>query len=68
MARQWAKNNLTDSEYIEAFVGTEIKSNIKIPLNISVSPRFKHHLNLLKERTGKSISQILEEKFYTEKY
>ena len=68
MARQWARDNLTDDEYIEAFIGTEIKSNIKIPLNISVSPRFKHHLNLLKERTGKSISQILEEKFYTEKY
>ena len=68
MARQWAKTNLTDSEYIEAFVGTETNSDIKIPLNISVTPRFKHHLNLIKERTGKSISQIIEEKFYREKY
>jgi len=68
MARQWAKDNLTDDEYIEAFVGTKIISDIKIPLNISVSPRFKHHLNLLKEKTGKSISQIIEDKFYTERY
>lgn len=63
MARQWAKDNLTDSEYIEAFVGTEIKSDIKIPLNISVSADFKNYLFLLREKTGKSISQIIEDKF-----
>lgn len=68
MARQWAKNNLTDDEYIEAFIGTEIKSNTKIPLNISVSANFKNHLLLKRERTGKSISQIIEESFYIEKY
>jgi len=63
MARQWAKDNLTDDEYIEAFVGTEIKSDTKIPLNISVSADFKNYLLLLRERTGKSISQIIEDKF-----
>ena len=68
MARQWAEENLPTDEYLKIFVEPEIQSDTKIPLNISVSANFKNHLFLLRERTGKSISQIIEEKFYTEKY
>lgn len=63
MARQWAKINLYTDLYIKIFVEPEIKSDIKIPLNISVSADLKNYLFLLREKTGKSISQIIEDKF-----
>jgi hypothetical protein len=62
-ARQWAGENLSAKEYIEAFGEPEEASDIKVPLNISVSAEFKSLLISLREETGKSISQIIEEKF-----
>jgi len=62
-ARQWAEENLSAKEYIEAFGEPEEASDIKVPLNISVSAEFKNLLITLREKTGKSISQIIEEKF-----
>jgi hypothetical protein len=62
-AREWAEENLTADEYAKAFGEPEEASDAKVPLNISVSPEVKAILQRLKEQTGKSISQLIEEKF-----
>lgn len=60
-AREWAENNLTADEYIEAFGEPEEASESKVALNISVSPEIKRKLEIMREESGKSISQIIEE-------
>jgi hypothetical protein len=62
-AREWAEDHLTAEEYASAFGEPEEASDNKVPLNISVSAEFKNFLIKLKEETGKSISEIIEEKF-----
>ena len=62
-ARQWAEDNLTADEYSKAFGEPEEASDTKVPLNLSVSAEFKSLLMRLREETGKSISQIIEERF-----
>ena len=62
-AMEWAQKNLTDEEYIMAFGEPEETQDTKIALNISVSPEFKAMLVKVREKTGQSISQIIENKF-----
>lgn len=62
-AREWAEENLTADEYEEAFGEPEEASDTKSPLNITVSTEFRSLLQKMKEDTGKSMSQIIEDKF-----
>lgn len=62
-AKEWAEENLTGEEYIKAFGEPEEAAENKVTLNLSVSLELKAKLQRLKEQTGKSISQIIEEKF-----
>lgn len=62
-AREWAEKHLTGDEYIEAFGEPEEASDTKTILNISISVELKARLIKMREETGKSISQIIEEKF-----
>ena len=62
-AREWAEENLTTEEYEKAFGEPEEASDSKVVLTISVSADFKAMLNKMKQETGKSISQIIEDKF-----
>lgn len=62
-AREWAEEHLTADEYEEAFGEVEEASDTKAPLNITISTEFRSMLQKMKEETGKSISQIIEDKF-----
>lgn len=62
-ARDWAEENLTAEEYTEAFGEPEEASDSKAILNISISQELKTRLIKMREETGKSISQIIEERF-----
>lgn len=62
-AMEWAERNLSGEEYIKIFGEPEEASGNKVPLNLSVSAEFKSLLTKLREETGKSISQIIEDKF-----
>lgn len=62
-ARAWAENNLTVEEYEAAFGEPEEATDTKAILNISISAELKNRLIKLREETGKSISQIIEDKF-----
>jgi len=62
-AREWAEEHLTADEYSEALGEPEEAGGNKEPLNISISPELKRRLTKIKEDTGKSISQQIEEKF-----
>ena len=62
-AREWAEKNLTADEYAKAFETPEEASDTKAILNISVSAELKSRLIRMREETGKSISQLIEEKF-----
>ena len=62
-ARKWAEENLEADEYAQIFGEPEEASGTKTPLNISVSAELKAKLIKMREETGKSISQIIEDKF-----
>lgn len=62
-AREWAEEHLDAEEYAKAFGEPEEASDSKVVLNISVSAEFKAMLIKTREETGKSISQIIEDKF-----
>ena len=62
-ARMWAEENLEADEYAQIFGEPEEASDTKTPLNISVSAELKAKLIKMREDTGKSISQIIEDKF-----
>lgn len=62
-AREWAEQYLTADEYSEIFGVPEEAGDTKVALNISVSLEFKNQLTKIREETGKSISQIIEDKF-----
>lgn len=62
-AREWAEKNLTAGEYSIAFGEPEEASDSKAILNISISQELKTRLIKMREETGKSISQIIEERF-----
>lgn len=62
-AREWAEKHLTAEEYAEAFGEPEEASDNKEVLTITISVELKRRLIQMREETGKSISQIIEEKF-----
>ena len=62
-AREWAEENLDGDDYISAFGEPDEASDNKTPLNLTVSAEFKNKLIKLREDTGKSISQIIEDSF-----
>jgi hypothetical protein len=62
-AREWAEENLTADEYSAVFGEPEEASDTKEILNISISAELKSRLIKMREDTGKSISQIIEDKF-----
>ena len=62
-AKEWAEEYLSGDEYIEAFGEPEETDDAKEPLNISITIGLKNRLTRIKEETGKSISQIIEDKF-----
>lgn len=62
-AKNWTEENLSADEYEKAFGEVEEVSDTKAVLNISVSAEFKTMLIKMREETGKSISQIIEDKF-----
>ena len=62
-ARKWAEENLAAEEYEKAFGEPEEASDSKVVLNISVSENFKAMLTKMREETGKSMSQLIEDKF-----
>lgn len=62
-ARAWAEKHLTAEEYAGAFGEPEEASDTKTILNISISAELKAKLIRMREETGMSISQIIEDKF-----
>lgn len=69
-AKDWAEDNLDGDNYIEIFGNPEENDETKVTLNLSVSSEFKNKMNQLKQATGKSISELIEEemkKTYEEK-
>lgn len=61
-AREWADKNLTADEYMAAF-GLPENGSDKERINLSLSPAIIQKLEVLSEETGKSISQLIEDKF-----
>lgn len=59
-ARAWAKERLSSSEY-EGVFGAPDDDGRRETLNLSVPASVKNKLILLREKTGKSISQIILE-------
>ena len=62
-ARKWAEENLTADEYSAVFGEPEEAGDTKEPLNITITVELKRRLEKMKEETGKSISQIIEDRF-----
>lgn len=62
-AREWAEKNLEADEYAEIFGEPEEASSDRVPLNITINASLKSKLMRMREETGKSISQLVEEKF-----
>lgn len=62
-AREWAEEKLSVSEYEKIFGVSEADGGVKEKLNLSLSPGVVQKLEILSEETGKSISQLVEEKF-----
>lgn len=62
-AKEWAEKNLTGDEYEDIFGEIEEDGDEKEQLKAYVSPTCKRILNNIKQETGKTIGQIIEEKF-----
>lgn len=62
-ARKWAEDNLEADEYAQIFGKPEEAADTKTIINISISVDLKAKLIKMREDTGKSISQLIEEKF-----
>jgi hypothetical protein len=61
-AKQWARQKLSPDEYEQAF-GLQGIDNQRVELKLTVSNVFKRKMDVLKQKTGKSISRLIEEKF-----
>lgn len=59
-ARAWAEEHLDADEYEEIFGEPEEAGDDRVPLNLSVSAKTKAKLEIMREDSGKSISQIVE--------
>lgn len=63
-AREWAEKHLETKEFISAFGSPDgVGEGDREKLNISLSPSTIRRLEILSEETGKSISQLVEERF-----
>lgn len=62
-AREWAEEKLSVSEYEAAFGVSEADGGAREKINLSLSPATIQKLEILSEETGKSISQLVEDKF-----
>ena len=62
-AREWAEKHLTGDEYEAIFGEVTEASDTKDILKVSIDRNIKQKLIKLREETGKSISQLIEEKF-----
>ena len=62
-ARKWAEEKLRAEEYMAVFNLAEAESSAKESINLSFSPVIIQKLEILSEETGKSISQLIEDKF-----
>jgi len=62
-ARKWAEKHLSADEYSAIFGEPDEASDDKDNLKIYITVSLKDKLAKLSEETGKSISQIVEEKF-----
>lgn len=62
-ARTWAEEHLSADEYAAEFGEPEEAADGREALNLSVPADVKRRLELLRENTGKSISQIVAEAF-----
>lgn len=58
-ARQWAKEKLEADKYIAIFGEVEEAGDGRETLNLTVPQATKRKLELMRENTGKSISQII---------
>jgi hypothetical protein len=62
-ARQWAEEHLNADDYAAEFGEPAEASDGRVTLNLTVPPEIKARLEKLKSETGKSISQLVTEKF-----
>lgn len=60
-AREWAEEHLSADEYSEIFGEPDEAGDYREALSISVPAETKRKLEKMRENTGKSISQIIEE-------
>jgi len=61
-AQEWAAENLSGEKYLESFGPPEDEDGT-VDLRLSVSPGFRHKMEIMRSETGKSIGQLIEEKF-----
>lgn len=57
-ARKWAEERMDGDSYVKAFGEPEEGDDLE-PLNLTVPAAIKHKLKLMREESGKSISQIV---------
>jgi len=60
-AREWAEEMLTAEEYAEIFGEPDEASDERDALNVSIPTALKFKLDRIREETGKSLTQIVEE-------
>lgn len=65
-ARAWAEEHLDADKYAEIFGEPEEASDERVPLNLTISAAAKTKLERMREDTGKSMSQIVEDMILAE--
>lgn len=65
-ARAWAKEHLDADKYAEIFGEPEDASDERVPLNLTISAAARTKLERMREDTGKSMSQIVEDMILAE--
>jgi len=60
-AKAWSEEHLTGDHYIKEFGDPEETHGSKVALNLTVSPDIKARLERMRQDTGKSISQNIED-------
>jgi len=60
-ARAWAEEHLDADEYAEIFGEPDEASDERDALNVSIPTALKFKLDRIREETGKSLTQIVEE-------
>ena len=65
-ARAWAEEHLDADKYAEIFGEPEEASDERVALNLTISATTKAKLEKMREDTGKSMSQIVEDMILAE--